>query len=289
MSENWNRGTRDLSKFNNMETEALKEILRLDAEAPEGTESDTELILYVMEVLADRRRNRGETGKTAIEAYETFQQFYLPEVEEAHMEADTEEKPKAAPLRLLRSLTAAAAVLAFVIFGAVTANADSFWEKLAQWTDTFFEYIIPGAERTQTEYVFETDNPGLQQVYDAVTELGVTEPIVPMWLPEGYEITDCTVETSPEKSYVRSRFLDGNCTAVFRVNISNSNIPGQYQKDGEQVKQIEIHGTTYNIMRNYENWMVAWSKENVECFITIDCQEETIYRILNSIYTGRDK
>ena len=56
MSENQNCGIGDLSQFDVMTTEELEEILRLDAEMPEGQESDTEKILYIMEVLAQRNK-----------------------------------------------------------------------------------------------------------------------------------------------------------------------------------------------------------------------------------------
>ena len=46
----------------------------------------------------------------------------------------------------------------------------------------------------QPEYVFETDHPGLQQIYDAVVEMGVTEPVVPMWVPEGYDLVEYKAE-----------------------------------------------------------------------------------------------
>ena len=77
MSENQNRRVVDLSKFDSMTTEELEEVLRLDAQAPEEQESDTEKILYIMEMLTERKRNNGHTGKTALEAYESFKQYYL--------------------------------------------------------------------------------------------------------------------------------------------------------------------------------------------------------------------
>ena len=63
MSEKQSRGIGDLSKYDAMTTEELEEILRLDAEAPEEQESDIEKILYIMEVLAERKRNNGHPGK----------------------------------------------------------------------------------------------------------------------------------------------------------------------------------------------------------------------------------
>ena len=59
MSENQIRRTDDLSYCDTMTTEELEEILRLDAQAQEEQESDTEMILYVMEVLAARKRSNG--------------------------------------------------------------------------------------------------------------------------------------------------------------------------------------------------------------------------------------
>ena len=43
MSENQNCGIRDFSKYDEMTTEELEEILRLDAEMIDGQESDTEI------------------------------------------------------------------------------------------------------------------------------------------------------------------------------------------------------------------------------------------------------
>ena len=64
MSENQNRN--DYSQYDSMTTEELEEILRLDAEAPQGQAADGELIFYVMEVLAKREKENstGKKGRT---------------------------------------------------------------------------------------------------------------------------------------------------------------------------------------------------------------------------------
>ena len=81
MSEKQNCGINDFAKYDSMATEELEMILRLDAEMPEGQESDTDKILYIMEVLAGRNKNTRHAGKTALEAYESFKQNYLPETD----------------------------------------------------------------------------------------------------------------------------------------------------------------------------------------------------------------
>ena len=81
MSEKENCGIQDFAKYDEMTTEELVEILRLDAEASDDQASDTETLLYVMEVLTKRRMNDGHTGNIAQEAYESFKQHYMPEID----------------------------------------------------------------------------------------------------------------------------------------------------------------------------------------------------------------
>ena len=56
MSENTNRRHQDFAKYDAMSTEELEEILRLDLDAPQEQESDTYVLLTIMEVLAQRKK-----------------------------------------------------------------------------------------------------------------------------------------------------------------------------------------------------------------------------------------
>ena len=87
MSEKQNR---DFSKYDSMSTEELEALLRLDADAPADGESDVELILHVMEVLVNRG-NTNDTGKTALESWESFQQLYLSVEGELEDDGDDDE------------------------------------------------------------------------------------------------------------------------------------------------------------------------------------------------------
>ena len=50
MSESKEHFYRDFSKFDEMSTEELNEILRQDSQLPDGEDSDTDAILYIMEM-----------------------------------------------------------------------------------------------------------------------------------------------------------------------------------------------------------------------------------------------
>ena len=138
MSESHNCRIDDLAKYDAMTTEQLEEILRLDAEMPDGQESDTDKILYIMEVLAERKRNSSHAGKTALEAYESFKQNYMPETDNNIIPMQTKRRAS----RWVRRLTAAAAVLAILLVGSVTASAFGFnvWKAVVQWTQETFHF-----------------------------------------------------------------------------------------------------------------------------------------------------
>lgn len=192
-----------------------------------------------------------------------------------------------------RSLTNVAALLMIsgLLMAAIPnqAQADSWWDRIARWSDDFFSFFREEAEETfrQEEYEFQTDNPGLQQVYDAVVEMGVTEPVVPMWLPEGYELVDIITDVMPEIKTVTTWFADSEGTIIFQLSVLSTDSNGQYMKDNTPVMTVEKYNTTYNIMRNNDIWVIAWLKDNIECSLAVDCQEDVLHEILDSIYKRR--
>lgn len=167
-----------------------------------------------------------------------------------------------------------------------TASADSFWDLLAKWTDSVFQFTDPREEQMpQESYVFQTDHPGLQQLYDAVTELGITEPVVPMWLPDGYEIIFCSTEKTPLKSVIWANFTDGNHELIFKLDSNAEHGKFEYYKDQTDIKKFENFGTEYHIMQNLDNRTAVWNIEKMEIQLTGDCDEDVFYKILESIYT----
>lgn len=200
---------------------------------------------------------------------------------------------KRRPLLSLRSIGNAAVLLLMIglLMAAIPqqADADNWWDRIARWTDDFFGFFREEEEESFNleDYEFRTDNPGLQQVYDAVVELGVTEPVVPMWLPEGYELSEIIVNEMLDKEQIVTRFEYLENTLTFQTTVLSTDKSEQYLKDDTTVIMREICDTTFNIMRNNEIWVVAWDKNNIECSMAVDCQEDVLYEIIASIYRWR--
>lgn len=262
--------------FEKMTTQKLDELLNseLESETPDGN-----TVRLILSILWEREKDMPvEITPGAEKAWAKYKKNI------AKLDAASERK-----VRFRRwSLRAAsvAAVLCLLIFAVPQrAGAESFFEKLARLTDSIVEFFSPGmANDNIKEYVFETDNPGLQQVYDTVVELGITEPVVPMWLPDGYELVECKVVETPNRVGINANFRNEENAFVFRIDLHVENVSHEYHWSGEIINGYECSGVQHTVMRNNNRWIVTWFLEKIECSITLDCQEDTLYKILDSIY-----
>lgn len=189
------------------------------------------------------------------------------------------------PIRWLS--VAASVVLIVAVLTAVLpqqAEADNFWEMLQRITGNVMEYFSGEGKLADIDYSFKTDNPRLQQVYDAVVELGVTEPVVPMWLPDGYTFKEIDQYRSPVSQGIYVSFSNGGKEFVYKIDVFSGEPAHQFYKDDIHYESYEWEGTVYHITQNDGWWTVVWSKENIECVLALDCQEETLRRILRSIH-----
>lgn len=271
MQENKITGLRE--KLEQLTTEQLDEMLHGEL-AKENV--DGAAVRLILDVLEEREKDHPTQVSAGVEeAWERYQ-------------AKTKEQAphrRRIPGWLLR--VASVVLVIGLLFAVVprSAEAESLFERLMRWTDGIFEMFSSRAENDNAaEYVFQTDNPGLQEVYDTVVGLGVTQPVVPMWLPEGQELVECEVIKTPTMTSVHARFSDGNGEIVFNFDVVEPDASSKYHKDETLVDEYEIGGIIHNVMRNNDAWVAVWINSDMECSISIDCQEDILYSILGSIY-----
>lgn len=265
-----------LGSLKEMSSEQLSRLIQ--AETAKEYPND-ELVLMALDILDDRERDSPiELGPKGKDAWKKFQS----KVRSRNRKTVLIWKPLMQVASVLLVITLLFALLPTQV------NAETWWERLARWTDDFFSFFNPNAaEAPADEYVFQTDNEGLQQVYDAVVELGAKESIVPMWLPEGYKIVEVKTHEIPGQKLVTALFADGDKEVVFRYCFLMGEIQSQYYKDDSEVNSYEKDGTNYRIVQNEEISTVIWMKDNIECSFSIDCQESYLYNIIESIYRWR--
>lgn len=199
--------------------------------------------------------------------------------------------PKTSPLYARVFKAAAVLLLCGALLFALPqkASADNFFDRIAVWTEQMFGLFgSRDAEEMETPYQFRTNHPGLQQLYDTVAAEGVTVPVVPMWLDTAYELQHWEVTRTPKVTKIRTSFFNGEYEAVFEVNIYADTIPRKFHKDKSEAAEYERNGIIHYVLQNGKLWTVILERDNIDCFITLDCPEDDVYRMIDSIYTMED-
>lgn len=193
---------------------------------------------------------------------------------------------KPSTVRRVMAVAASAVLVLGLLFAAVPmqAEAETFWEMLQRWSKSILAVINPAEHYSSVEYHFNTDNPGLQQVYDAAVELGVSDFMVPMWLPTRCDLIAIERIETPAKKGICARFSHDQGEVIFKLDVYAEKPAREFFRDDSHYESYEKNGTSYNITRNNDRWSAVWTKDNIECSISMDCQEETLRRILGSIY-----
>ena len=246
----------------------------------EKADSDPAEVKAILAELKDREKDLSiEFSDADMLALQRYQ---------SHMEEKTE-KPLRKTGWILRAACVAVILSALMITASYEAKAGGFLERLVQWTDSVIEFFNPQSNGSdEQEYMFETDHPGLQQVYDAVVRLGVTDPVVPMWLPDGYSIVFSNTVNSEKKTTLVAVFQNEEKVLNYNVAVYSEKAPNRYQKDETGIQAIEIKGIDHFVVKNNDLWVVVWTKDNIECSISVDCQEDELKKILRSIYDKED-
>lgn len=282
MSENWNR---DHSKYDTMTTEELEQILRLDASAPEGEESDTESLLYVMGVLANRRK-KNSTGKTALEAWESFQQNYLSEAEESPEHRHKPTSGRTAPPWLGR-LIAAAAVVVLVVCIPLTANAlgwQEVWEVFARWAKETFSFV--SSEDVEVSDPAADDELEYTSLQDMLERNNRPYDMVPTWIPDGYVLERLEKDITPVQEIYRAYFVDGEKELMIRVQtyMPSDVYNVEIEEGGAEV--YEAAGIEYYIISNVDQIRFVWIANSYECNVSGDLSIDEVKKMIDSIGKG---
>lgn len=237
---------------------------------------DEKTVLPILEVLGERES--GEPIVIAESAKAAWAKF---------QESTAASRPRRSPVKWLASVAAAIAIV-FAVLLAIPqeTEADTLLDRLIHLTDSVIQFFDPDRDPgdLQREFVFETDHPGLQQLYDEVVKLGVTGPVVPMWLPEGYELTE--LKTSSGRGYekVYAVFSNGAKNLTIQYKLVAGTTSAQYEIKSKQVEVYESSGIYHTIIENEKDLSVIWEGKTVDCLMVADLEKEVLYAIIDSIY-----
>lgn len=185
---------------------------------------------------------------------------------------------------LIKAAAIAAAVLVLLTFTASALGYDILG-AIAQWTDETFSLL--GRNTTESSDAAYTYAPELEEVHTALLENGVTANVLPLWLPEGYELTAFyTFDMHGGDSVFESILADESDSNMIRISytIRESFSPYQYQKNAGDPEIYTINDIDFYIMSNIDNYFAVWINGNVECSISGVQSREDLIQMIDSIY-----
>ena len=275
MSELNGKNRHDYSKYDEMSTEALEQILRLDFQASGDSESDIDAILYISEVIAKRKGSSAEGDVDA--AWKQLKTKYLPyadgrslydfDDEDSVVSKPTEPQPNHSKkvrnhsrrhrphhlLRLRRLLTVAVIVVACLFGGIMVAQAAGIdvLGAIGRWTDETFRFVLPGSNESSAR---EIGTEYYEEIETTLTEWGAKEELFPTWQPEGF------VAQEPRTAHLNnsdtiSMSYEGN-NRFYLVSISRfltpTDVSGDFEKDSDPVEEYPHKDNVFYIFSNID-------------------------------------
>jgi hypothetical protein len=224
------------------------------------------------------------------------------DIAEAEIQAQTrEDKSQRRPTRVsgrkfrrvLRVPLAAAITVIVTVATMFTAVAvPPIRRAIARWTDEIFTFEKGG------EYIVEETTPhtpvpleGHGGVYsdmlDALAGYGITEPLAPTWIPEGFNVKEFYVEGETSFSRVYTMLeKDENTSIIIQIKLNPEDVEIAHEKDGLDVMVYEKERVPHYIMTNNARVKAAWTNDEYECYISVSesVGVDTLNKIIDSIY-----
>ena len=200
-----------------LENLSAGEILEeLDARMEEMTDQscDPELIRLYLDVLEEKEPLGLELDPEA-----SLQRFLEERAGEESRSTPPEEPAaqaavsRPAGLRRFRHFprTLIAAAVVAVLFGLGSmAGSSRLWESVVHLTQGTLQIVPPGASQSgQTSAQPPLEELEFTSLQEALDAYGITEPLAPKWLPEGFESRDVIISVDPDFIRIATRYTGG--------------------------------------------------------------------------------
>ena len=288
MPNTQDRRNERFSRFDAMSTEDLQTFLREDASKPVGEESDTEEIIYVMEVLAKRRKDQNG-GKSPVEALESFKQNYFTENETPYIsESVPVARKRSSSGRWKRGLAAAvAAIFILVIGNSITASALKFdlFAIIAKWTQETFHFGQAGQAGETNAPSPDHVNP-CASLQEALDKRGITIALVPSWMPDSYIEGEVKIIESPVQRHFHANYENGDNSIRIRITDYLDGHSIQIEQSDRLIEIYKASGIDYHIFQNEGQLQTVWINKNFECYISGPITLSEMKSIIDSIEKG---
>lgn len=266
MSELNNQNRHNYSKYDEMSTEALEQILRLDFGSLDETESDIDAILYISEVIEKRKRQSNEIDVDT--AWEKFKTKYHPYTDGRSLYDFGDEDSNQTlgegiskislhnrrNLLQFRRLLIVAALLVACLFGGIMVAQASGIDVLGvvgRWTDETFRFITAGSRELSTH---KADAEFYETVELTLDEWGIDKDLFPTWHPEGFVAQEPRVLNLNGSDIISVGFIEKDRSYLIRISCfyMPTEKTGSFEKDDRFIEEYPHNGDLFYIFTNID-------------------------------------
>lgn len=282
------------SKYDNMSTEALDEILRQDFLLSDDADSDVDAILYISQIIVEREKATPTGRFDGIDvdaAWESFKQNRLLSDGDV-IDENTKTCPKApisAPRKSkrIRPLRIAIIAAALTILLVTAAYAVTVLGWLPIWNDKHFTFSQTKETSNAVESLSYIDaKQSFDSMTDALAAHNAPSNIVPRYIQDGYKEIEFNYIVVPDGyTMFYSTYSNGkNCIRFKYTLYSSPNGNGVLPKENSEPDIYIANGINHYIMENIDSYTATWQNGDFECVFSGFPTREDLMDTINSMY-----
>lgn len=202
--------------------------------------------------------------------------------------AEISESPaKKRSRRLTFKFAVIAAAMVFLI-GSVAAQAFGLnvFGAIARWSAETFQMRseeVPYAA-IRTNPLDEDETAYYDTLQDAVDAFGITEPLVPQWVPERFELVEVEVFNRTDGIYFCAEYWCDDEYFEIRYKELNDFDFRSLEKEDNYMGVYICGKINHYLMSDKELWKAYWQNGELECRMSGNVSEQELKDIIESIY-----
>lgn len=193
--------------------------------------------------------------------------------------AELHSAPRHRKLRRIPFLVAALIACMLMTLVVAQAAGGDLLHAIISWTDETFNLSGSGIANDPVQNRVLSEE--LTELSDTVDQLGITEPVMPHMLPEGY--TQVEFDYYPDMSCITAVYVSGDDNILVNI-ISSKDGTVSYQKNPGDPEVYQANGLTFYIMKNVDVYTAAWLTDNYCCCIANVADKDLLYEMINSVW-----
>lgn len=264
--------------YHELQSENTQALLdRLEAEMDKEEIEDIDLIDAITTLL-DERAPVPVTQESPEESLRKFRAEYAP-----LLDSDFESK-KAHPVRRRVAQIVLAACLGItMLFAVASACGVNLISEFLEWREETFVLRGRGCGQMVLEQTPEGEYASMEE---AVAAYGITDPIVPTWIPKEFKVQYVRAKEQLYSVNLSAAYSSNSKEIRIKIYINKAEDDSAIHAEHSVQDPIpyERNGIDFLLAENNKQWQASWTIGNCVCSINGDLTEREIKQMIDSIF-----